>query len=1286
MEQLPNATPSTSSQERFNCRWCNDKIGNKGGLVIHERFCVLRPGATPVKRPIDEEEQEHPETVPIEHVTKKGKSSKESTEASVMEEVANLLETTPCEPGPPETPQPKGKMETDDTPQKKVGRPKGSKTKKEKKKLTKKEVDSAFAAKPEDMGEADRDQDENSPTPEKAQVQVCRSIEGSCPTVFFAKGQTQPPRRLLPEDARVKQIVAKKPLTAQPEAVKETMDAAEREGLQAPAAWVGLGELPDDLPPDFRSLLVLGRSGSGKSTLLRALLKKQFPDYTGPLYPCGEWPEGRALIENFSSPEQGRACLTAVGLSSVPSWCKPYEVLSAGERYRANLALALQHRETHPDVPLVFDEWTSELDRDLAKVVSVAFSKRMRPKCKKVEQMKEGKKTDAEVESSKKEAEEDAEKQSVETTTVNEDAAEPTNADANADAKPDIGMEDASADAEPCADAPEDAEMQDKDGTGEDEDLAGSFEEELSEICEDDPVLEVPTGSKDEEATEGNRQAEDAEDAQASEVQSGGPYIFASCHEDVLEYLQPQYLILCESGAAPRLLKNPNEGKLPELASHLKGVTQPIRHHLVGSWLPGNKKLAPFIITHKGTAQPGIFKVHFEGGDRIDKLEKLADGSYVGNILPIKKLARFHSLDPKSLHIQLKGDKGYGTLMKATRRRMPAVHQALSLVDDPDAFLRNNKLSSPNYSDCRPDLLDCSGWYTPPEWGKDPLYLGLKRSGNPTLVRTIDFRNDARLEQVDDNQRYLATYVGETDGTLGVALENVSKLLDCPFTGLCTHRLDSLKLKNFQLGVITGPSGSGKSTMARDVFGPSPSITWLPGHSVLSHFSSLDVATDLLNAAFLDLHTAMRPYESLSGGEQARAHMARVLALETTKVLVLDEFTSLVDRPTAKRMAKGLQNLLNQRKLTTKIVVVSCHSDFVAKSFLEPDWLFETHNHRLLYFDGAEVSNAQRAKVAPLEQKLEDSKNKVLQTEKELDAFKSCMVQHAGHAFLSPVYRNGVAAFAGAWQVLSSQELAARKGEVEMLERELLQLRDEVAQMKEPEEPNDDEEPASLAELSSVPWTIPELTLVIRRALLREWAHFREHHYKDKSLNNNAVGFVGLLNGRACCFCAIVTESANWIAKSVQSGLEGNANNAKWTKIGYPTTWLPISGKRRMRRLFREHRTVVLPDFQGMGLASLMCDCLAVSLQMSNFDFTSQTVHPTYGGYRDRSPFWIPLPTNRNEKSALNGNLKYSHAFVGSFRPDGSQDEVLQDKLRRRVMMSENQVSVLLQTDIPELS
>ena len=43
----------------------------------------------------------------------------------------------------------------------------------------------------------------------------------------------------------------------------------------------------------------------------------------------------------------------------------------------------------------------------------------------------------------------------------------------------------------------------------------------------------------------------------------------------------------------------------------------------------------------------------------------------------------------------------------------------------------------------------------------------------------------------------------------------------------------------------------------------------LPDQPVLAHFASLEIATDLLGAASLDLHTAMRPYDSLSGGEQA---------------------------------------------------------------------------------------------------------------------------------------------------------------------------------------------------------------------------------------------------------------------------------------------------------------------------------------------------------------------------------------------------------------------------------
>ena len=69
--------------------------------------------------------------------------------------------------------------------------------------------------------------------------------------------------------------------------------------------------------------------------------------------------------------------------------------------------------------------------------------------------------------------------------------------------------------------------------------------------------------------------------------------------------------------------------------------------------------------------------------------------------------------------------------------------------------------------------------------------------------------------------RYLGTYVGEASGELCAKLQEVSRLLDCPFDGLCVHRLPRLPaLGPFRVAVSTGPSGSGKSTLARELFGP----------------------------------------------------------------------------------------------------------------------------------------------------------------------------------------------------------------------------------------------------------------------------------------------------------------------------------------------------------------------------------------------------------------------------------------------------------------------------------
>jgi hypothetical protein len=40
---------------------------------------------------------------------------------------------------------------------------------------------------------------------------------------------------------------------SQPASLRKTTDAANVEGLVAPEAWPGLGELPPDLPADFRT-------------------------------------------------------------------------------------------------------------------------------------------------------------------------------------------------------------------------------------------------------------------------------------------------------------------------------------------------------------------------------------------------------------------------------------------------------------------------------------------------------------------------------------------------------------------------------------------------------------------------------------------------------------------------------------------------------------------------------------------------------------------------------------------------------------------------------------------------------------------------------------------------------------------------------------------------------------------------------------------------------------------------------------------------------------------------
>jgi len=131
-----------------------------------------------------------------------------------------------------------------------------------------------------------------------------------------------------------------------------------------------VAELPIE-EMDWKVGLIVGPSGSGKTSLGSKIFNEPIHDlYAGwdvdkPIIDCIA-PEG-----DFNSVT---GALSAVGLGDVPAWLRPFNVLSNGEKFRAGLARLICER---PD-RVVVDEFTSVIDRQIAKVGAEAFNKSWR--------------------------------------------------------------------------------------------------------------------------------------------------------------------------------------------------------------------------------------------------------------------------------------------------------------------------------------------------------------------------------------------------------------------------------------------------------------------------------------------------------------------------------------------------------------------------------------------------------------------------------------------------------------------------------------------------------------------------------------------------------------------------------------------------------------------------------------------------------------------------------------------------------------------------------------------
>lgn len=154
----------------------------------------------------------------------------------------------------------------------------------------------------------------------------------------------------------------------------------------------------------------------------------------------------------------------------------------------------------------------------------------------------------------------------------------------------------------------------------------------------------------------------------------------------------------------------------------------------------------------------------------------------------------------------------------------------------------------------------------------------------------------------------------------------------------------------------------------------------------------------------------------------------------------------------------------------------------------------------------------------------------------------------------------------------------------------------------------------------------PSIHLRVHRCTWRTWPLYRDHHYLTSQMHKQAQCFLGLWDGSPVVFTAV---------------------------LAFPHP--------KIKKAFREHRTVVLPDFQGAGIGPRFSDSIAKLYHDHGCTYYSRTSHPRLGEYRNHSPLWKPTRTNQrrqiptNQQTSIQNHWKtdttrlcYSHQYIGT--------------------------------------
>ena len=127
-----------------------------------------------------------------------------------------------------------------------------------------------------------------------------------------------------------------------------------------------------DLSGEWNIGVVVGASGSGKTSIGKQIFgKNKIVNLSQ------DWDKNKPIIDDIAPDGDFNTVtglLASVGLGDVPAWLRPFRVLSNGEQFRAGLARLICEKPAEA----VVDEFTSVIDRQIARIGAQAFQKAWR--------------------------------------------------------------------------------------------------------------------------------------------------------------------------------------------------------------------------------------------------------------------------------------------------------------------------------------------------------------------------------------------------------------------------------------------------------------------------------------------------------------------------------------------------------------------------------------------------------------------------------------------------------------------------------------------------------------------------------------------------------------------------------------------------------------------------------------------------------------------------------------------------------------------------------------------